>query len=144
MYGSKFSDMWAGVDPTAVRISWARKLGGFISRPECIRSALDDCDGKPWPPTLPEFLSLCRDAAKRTGTNSLSLPAPEISREEIQKRSEQIEKSAGQLYGERPTMLGWAHELKARHVAGEMLITCQKNLASGALGEQWGNAGVVL
>ena len=73
MYGRKFSDMWEGTDLAVVKSLWAEKLGGFEDKPEAIKQALDALEDKPWPPTLPEFLALCRDAAKRMTVKPLAL-----------------------------------------------------------------------
>jgi hypothetical protein len=70
LYGSKFSDLWKGTDPAAVRRIWAEKLSGFRDNPAAIKAALDALDERPFPPTLPEFLTLCRDAARRAGTGA--------------------------------------------------------------------------
>lgn len=74
MYGAKFSDLWRSADIADVKAMWARKLAGFESTPHIFRSALDALDDRPFPPTLPEFLSLCREAAKRCGTSTPLLP----------------------------------------------------------------------
>lgn len=65
LYGSKFSDLWRGSDLNTVRRMWAEKLAGFASMPKAIKEALDALDDKPYPPTLPEFLALCREAGRR-------------------------------------------------------------------------------
>lgn len=74
MYGSKFADLWRGTDPEKVRAMWAEKLAGFSDKPQAIKAALAALDERPFPPTLPEFLQLCREAAKRTGTAHPALP----------------------------------------------------------------------
>lgn len=74
LYGSKFADLWRGTDPAAVRRMWAEKLGGFKDMPEAIKQALDSLDERPFPPTLPEFIHLCRDAARRIGSSLAALP----------------------------------------------------------------------
>lgn len=70
LYGSKFADLWRGSDPAKVKAMWASKLGGFAEKPKAIKAALDALDERPFPPTLPEFIQLCRDAAKRFGNTS--------------------------------------------------------------------------
>lgn len=65
LYGSKFADLWSGTDPQTVRQVWAEKLADFADKPLAIRQSLDALDAHPFPPTLPEFLTLCRDSAKR-------------------------------------------------------------------------------
>lgn len=58
MYGSKFAQQWEGLTPRALRDSWDEKLAG-LTEPE-IRVALVACLTREWPPTLPEFMRLCR------------------------------------------------------------------------------------
>lgn len=50
--------MWKGTDPAVVKDTWAKSLAGFSVRE--VRQGLVACREKPWPPTLPEFLLLCR------------------------------------------------------------------------------------
>ena len=57
-YGARFADMWRGVDPGAVKAQWAQALSDVPD--EALRTGLASCRGRAWPPTLPEFLSLCR------------------------------------------------------------------------------------
>lgn len=73
LYGSKFLDMWRGQDVNAVKAIWSEKLGGFSDKPHAIKAALDALDEKPFPPTLPEFLHMCRDAARRINPTALQL-----------------------------------------------------------------------
>ena len=58
LYGSRFADMWRGTDIAYVKSLWARALSGFRVRE--VRAGLEKCRLKPWPPSLPEFLGLCR------------------------------------------------------------------------------------
>jgi len=78
IYGSKFADMWAGADPEVMKQVWAEKLAGFAHRPDIIRGALNDCDDLAWPPTLPEFIGMCRSRARRMSPAEFALPAPEL------------------------------------------------------------------
>jgi hypothetical protein len=57
-YGSRFADMWAGVDLEEMKQYWAGKLGA-LSRAE-LATGYRMLDSKDWPPTLPEFIKLCR------------------------------------------------------------------------------------
>lgn len=72
MYGKQWADLWIGVPIDAVKGEWARTLTGI--EPEAMRLALDSMlnSGKPFPPTLPEFVSLCRQFRK-TGAPNLYL-----------------------------------------------------------------------
>jgi len=57
-YGAKFLQQWQGVDKAALAQHWAQELSGFSGRE--IASALAACKMRSWPPTLPEFIALCR------------------------------------------------------------------------------------
>lgn len=67
LYGTKAATLWDGQDPDRLKAYWADKLDGFSDKPEAIRAALDALTEHPFPPTLPEFVVLCRTAAKRIG-----------------------------------------------------------------------------
>lgn len=58
MYGSKFADLWRGCNLADVKALWADELGA-MSRDELATGAAA-CKTRDWPPTLPEFLKLCR------------------------------------------------------------------------------------
>lgn len=58
MYGAKFADAWKGCDLRNVKVVWAEALGA-CSREE-LAAGISGCLRKDWPPTLPEFLKLCR------------------------------------------------------------------------------------
>lgn len=70
-YGSRFLNMWGtgqqlpdGQDAGIVNAMnhWAEKLGGFTDNPECIKHALAILP--PEPPSLPQFVELCRHAPR--------------------------------------------------------------------------------
>ncbi len=135
LYGAKFHDAWRGTDTENVKRTWAEKLGGFAGRPEALKAALDACDDKPWPPTLPEFIGLCRDAAKRAGPAYVALPAPEIDQAEAARRVEQA--AAAVKKPDAYDWLGWAKKLRTRYLGGERLLPVQIDMASSVLGETW-------
>lgn len=60
MYGSKFADMWGDQSADTVKRVWSETLSGMSG--EELASGLRACTTKPWPPTLPEFVLLCRPA----------------------------------------------------------------------------------
>lgn len=72
MYGAAWADKWAGTPIDAVKGEWARSLHGV--EPEAMRLALEAImtEGRPFPPSLPEFVSLCRQFARR-GPHQLAL-----------------------------------------------------------------------
>lgn len=58
MYGQKFTDQWRGVDPAYLKSVWSEELASYSV--EEIKRGIAACRARPWPPTLPEFLLLCR------------------------------------------------------------------------------------
>lgn len=58
IYGARFADMWRNTDVVHVKAVWAGALAGL--KVGEVRLGLIGCRKKPWPPTLPEFLLLCR------------------------------------------------------------------------------------
>ena len=58
LYGARFAQMWKGTDLSVVKTTWSEALSGFTVRE--VRTGLESCRARPWPPTLPEFLLLCR------------------------------------------------------------------------------------
>lgn len=58
MYGTKFLDLWRDMDVQAVKAAWAEDLAGMTV--DEIKAGIDALKTKPWPPTLPEFIALCR------------------------------------------------------------------------------------
>lgn len=58
MYGSKFSQQWQGIDPNMLQNEWAEQLAGFTG--DELARGLAACRERPFPPTLPEFMVLCR------------------------------------------------------------------------------------
>lgn len=85
LYGASFGRQWEGTNLSDVKAVWAEKLGGFTA--QNIAAALQSCDERPYPPNLPEFIELCRNHARRQGLQSLSLPAPQLTAEELAERA---------------------------------------------------------
>lgn len=57
-YGVKFADQWKGIDPDGIKRHWAQKL--FVLTTDELTRGVLRLDSRAWPPTLPEFLALCR------------------------------------------------------------------------------------
>lgn len=110
-YGSRFTNMWRsgqllpdGQDTGLLNAmnTWAEKLGGFHDQPERIRAVLDALP--PEPPTLPQFVELCRHAPGKT------VPAIEhkITEEERERGRQIAEKVAKAVKRESTDHLAWA------------------------------------
>lgn len=136
LYGAAFGRQWDGANVAEVKAVWAEKLGGFTA--PSIGGALKACDDRPYPPNAPEFVGLCRDAARRLAPPMPALPSPEISREEMEERQRQI--SAVIRKPEGRDHKAWAKEFRARYLAGDSsLMPIQIQYASEALHEAWAN-----
>ncbi len=59
-YGSRFADMWRQSNIATVKSIWSEALTGYSV--DEIKRGLAECLRRDWPPTLPEFLKLCRPA----------------------------------------------------------------------------------
>lgn len=58
MYGTKFADLWRGVDMADIKQAWAEALRGYTA--DEIMRGVNACMSRDWPPTLPEFARMCR------------------------------------------------------------------------------------
>lgn len=58
MYGKHWLDMWVGIDLAGVKQVWSEELAGLS--PQEIAAGMEACKTRTFPPTLPEFRSLCR------------------------------------------------------------------------------------
>lgn len=58
MYGAKFTQQWAGIAPDVLQAEWAEELAGFTGAE--LSRGLAGCRERTFPPTLPEFMVLCR------------------------------------------------------------------------------------
>jgi len=74
IYGAqKMGAMWSDTDLNEVKLVWAVQLSRF--NPQSIKVALQCLidSGREWPPTLPEFIEACRQAA--LGRQQQQVPA---------------------------------------------------------------------
>lgn len=114
LYGSLWLDRWrsgerierAGQAFDAglllAKDTWAQELGGFVEMPDRISRALEACRHRNLPPTLPEFLDLCRqqhaDAPK-------ALAAPRATAEQV---AQQVEVIARRMSAPQAGGTSWA------------------------------------
>lgn len=103
--------------------------------PGAIKEALDSLDSKPYPPTLPEFLAMCREAAPRHQVKPAAIeykPTPEeqsAAAEVIRKASKSIQRAPANDFKD------WAKKLKARHESSEFLSLIQVKSYQEALAD---------
>lgn len=113
LYGSLWVDRWRSGEMVErggmqfdrgvmlAKATWAQELGGFAEKPERIAKALECCRNRNLPPTLPEFLQLCRDQYE----DIPALPAPTMSREEVAPRVAEL---AAKVAAPKTDMIAWA------------------------------------
>ncbi|MDF3858098.1 hypothetical protein P3W70_07060 [Achromobacter denitrificans] len=58
LYGAKFALQWEGIAPARLAEVWAQEIADYSA--EEIQRGLASCRGRTFPPTIPEFLGLCR------------------------------------------------------------------------------------
>jgi hypothetical protein len=58
LYGAKFAQQWEGISPARLNEIWGEELAGYAG--DEIARGLLACRTRVFPPTLPEFLLLCR------------------------------------------------------------------------------------
>lgn len=74
MYGSGWTDKWAGVPIDEVKATWAQDLGGFNG--ETLRRGLEHAKSHcQFPPSCPEFVAICRQF-RADPAHQTYLPAP--------------------------------------------------------------------
>lgn len=84
IYGAqKTQSMWAGADMAEVKELWGEQLGRF--KAESIAGSLQRLveSGNQWPPTLPEFVELCRQSSVERARTSVALPPPSGKKPDI-------------------------------------------------------------
>lgn len=95
LYGTLFSDRWRDADLSEVKAVWAEELASFSDNPECYGLALKALvDGYKFPPTLPEFVALCRASYKRPTQISLE---HKLSPEEIERNKQRARQMSDRL-----------------------------------------------
>ncbi len=93
-YGARFADAWRGADPAELKALWAEKLSSLT--PAQIKRGMQLLEQCKFPPTLPEFVALCRQAAPQA--HQYRLPPPKLTpeqREQGKKRFAEIRKKLG-------------------------------------------------
>ncbi len=91
-WGTRFLALWRGADMDEVLSTWDEALAGID--PERIQRALVDCQHAENPPTLPEFLRLCRAAP-----SSADHAAPRLPYVGALTTREQARENLGRVHG---------------------------------------------
>lgn len=81
IYGSKFADMWRDQDIDVVKAMWADEMGKL--RNDQLKTGYGLLMTKTWPPSLPEYVQMCKSESGKDPSHVFALPAPksELSRE---------------------------------------------------------------
>ena len=90
LYGSLFRDRWRDCDLVEVKRVWAEELASFTDNPECfglaLKALIDDCK---FPPTLPEFVAICRKSYRRP-TEAVAAIEHKLTPEEMDLHRERV------------------------------------------------------
>ena len=120
-YGSLWVDRWRSGELDAngrdrgllnAKATWCIELGGFVDQSERIQKAIEACRSCKLPPTLPEFMELCRQASPNV---VLALPDPKVSQEVARERVAQLEAGVSKITG----MAGRDHKKWARDILAD-------------------------
>lgn len=85
-YGKHWLDMWTDIPVDSVKHEWQSKLTGMSSK--TVFKAVDYCaDNLRFPPTLPEFVQLCKANTPQEMTKAISR---QFTPDELQKNHERI------------------------------------------------------
>lgn len=111
--------MWADAEKEELIATWREYLTPFSG--EDIRDALSACPGAyvDYPPTLPQFVNLCKDArrVRAATTPRLTPPVPVMSPEQMAA----VKATVATLAKPERDGKGWARKIMARKAAGEHL-----------------------
>jgi len=135
-YGSRWMNMWGNTALSNVKALWAEKLGGFHENLGAIGYALDALDEHPFPPTLPEFLALCRKAPR---PSLPALPQPEASPEKAAAFANEVKSVTSQ----KKDLLAWARKPKSLLAWNALLDLAKTDRSFTEIVEQLTSAGHV-
>lgn len=112
-YGSRFASMWNGVNVAEVQRAWAIELGK-LSRDQ-LKAGSDNLTALPKPPTLPEFVALCRQARSEQAASTIPRLADErpADRATVEANLGAIRKVQQRVLRREPTA-EWAFKLLMR------------------------------
>ena len=126
VYGRDFTGRWDGLPMASVKTDWAHELSGFEAHPEAIKHALLSLNPAK-PPTVLEFRQLAANAPKMAAIELPPPPVDKVFRDSLVAKLGLKREGGGD-------MKPWAHALKARHDAGQVLNANQVRCYKNALG----------
>lgn len=94
-YGAqKVGAMWQGMEPSEVMQAWSEQLARFNA--DALRKALQATidSGKEWPPTLPEFVAMCREFFRPEHMPALPMPDRRVNPEGMRRVQQSVENLA--------------------------------------------------
>jgi hypothetical protein len=135
IYGARFLDMWEGVDVNEMQTTWTDALRG-MSRDDLQRGVAALYRTR-HPPTLPDFLELCKPVPAMYRANPLALDAPRTPPEQAREQLAKLRDIANDLLRKNGVPLGggirWAYRLLQRASDGENITQHQIAFAKEAI-----------
>lgn len=90
-YGAKWAAQYGAFPRERVKRTWAEALAGFAEIPDALGHALEAQKNSPFPPTLPEFLAQCRNAANRQSTSRPIALEQKLTPEQIERNRARLD-----------------------------------------------------
>lgn len=143
-YGAKWAAQYGSFPRERVKRTWSEELAGFAAKPECVASALSAQKSNPFPPTLPEFLGLCREALRRIGDDVKPMLAHKPTADDRAKVLAMINKAANSITGrDEYDPLLWARKPKSQKAMDMVIDGAKKSERLRAVLEELRETGVV-
>lgn len=121
-YGNRWTRMWEGINPEAIKADWVEQLGALYMRhPEALVYGLEHLPENP--PTSDQFLKLCLGAPDRTPR--LAPPKSEVNREFLADIARRIA-AGGAALGMVTPAAYCASRLRSKLEHGEKLNAAQR------------------
>ena len=105
VYGTRWTSAYGDNPDAGAGPTWAKGLAGVEPRQLAAGLSASIASADPWPPTLPEFVALCRQAPR---PEPKKLPAPTIDEQTKAKRAEEMATGA---FAMRPPGKWWARRI---------------------------------
>lgn len=127
-YGKQFTDMYATLDPQAVKTMWSHELSIFANGLHRIAWALENLPARC--PNAIEFKQLCRQAP---APEVPALPEPKADPERLKRELAKLADMKKAAVADKTDHKAWAKRILARHTAGERINPTSLRFAREAL-----------